>query len=703
MSIKAILTKQTYAAFVIASGVLLTSCGSQPVKTLPDTPKTNHVLNLDDINTLINTSNLQTEPTRSQNLILAGEALFKLNAFDRAKNILLSANTNQLNQTERVTYSIVLANINLKQGNPFKAKFYLWQPDFMQAVNQSDNNTQITVYDKRATLLFDIAEYENSVNERIILGTKLTSNDDIDMRMLNQDLLWQALMAMPNARLTQLSQTSANKTARGWYRLAALSKDNQNNLQQQLHAVDLWRSAWPNHPASAILPADLQLLEQLVATQPKHIAVLLPLSGKLKNAAQTILDGFMAAHFNIHNQSTTQPTIKVYDTNNTKIDHIYDQAVENGAQFIIGPLDKDNIAILAKRKQLAVPTLALNYLETPPENASTGQYNSVLNGSLAPGINTANQTNTTHTAAQQKPIGELVKTPNYRLAPADSRLAASNTQTDGNATQNTLDPNTERALYQFGLALEDEAKQVASKAFRDGHRRAMIITPATPFGRRGSDQFTQDWTELGGQVVQVAEFSNQKEYSQLIEAALGVRASLDRARQLARVIGATDDFEPRRRQDIDMVFLLARPSQARQIKPILNFHYASDIPIYATSHIYNGQNNTGLNRDMNGILFTALPWFFDDQSPEKQDVIQYGHQKQGSAFYPLYAFGVDAYRLYPRLKQLKNIEQARFYGATGSLSVDRMQRIKREQTWAKFISGEANEISITSTQASQTD
>ncbi len=698
MSIKAILTKQTCAALIVASSILLTSCGSQPVKTLSDTSNTHAMLKIDDINTLINESNLQSEPTRSQNLIIAGEALFKRNALDRAKNILLTANTSQLMQTERVAYSMILANINLKQGNPFKAKFYLWQPDFMQAVALNDNTTQINVYDKRATLLFDIAEYESSVDERITLSTKLTAPDDIDMRMLNQDLLWQALMAMPNTRLSHLSQTNGNKTTRGWYRLAALSKDNQNNLQQQLHAVNLWRSAWPNHPASAILPADLQLLEQLVATQPEQIAVLLPLSGKLKNAAQTILDGFMAAHFNINTQSTTQPKIKVYDTNNTKIDNIYDQAVEDGAQFIIGPLDKDNIAVLAQRKQLSVPTLALNYLEAKPNSAAPAQDNNARNNNNALLANASTQTNSpahtgsdhvnhsVNTLTDQRHIDGLIKTPIYKLSPS---------------ADNAHDLNNGREFYQFGLALEDEAKQVANKAFRDGHRRAMIIAPATSFGRRGSNQFTEDWRQLGGHVVQIAEFNSQKEYSQLIESALGVRASKDRARQLAQVIGATDDFEPRRRQDIDMIFLLARPSQARQLKPILNFHYASDIPVYATSHIYNGQNNTGLNRDMNGISFTALPWFFDNQLPEKEDVIQYGSQTQGSAFYPLYAFGVDAYHLYPRLKQLKNIEQARFYGATGSLNVDRAQRITREQTWAKFIGGEASEISITSTQSTQ--
>jgi outer membrane PBP1 activator LpoA protein len=51
---------------------------------------------------------------------------------------------------------------------------------------------------------------------------------------------------------------------------------------------------WPGHPAASRLPRDLQLLQQLIAEKPKHVALLLPVSGKLGRAGRAIRDGFFA-------------------------------------------------------------------------------------------------------------------------------------------------------------------------------------------------------------------------------------------------------------------------------------------------------------------------------------------------------------------------------------------------------------------------
>ena len=55
----------------------------------------------------------------------------------------------------------------------------------------------------------------------------------------------------------------------------------------------------------------------------------------------------------------------------------------------------------------------------------------------------------------------------------------------------------------------------------------------------------------------------------------------------------------------------------------------------------------------------------------------------------LYALGVDAYHVHPRLRQLQNVSQASYYGSTGKLSMDESGRFIREQVWAKFERGRA--------------
>lgn len=139
-----------------------------------------------------------------------------------------------------------------------------------------------------------------------------------------------------------------------------------------------------------------------------------------------------------------------------------------------------------------------------------------------------------------------------------------------------------------------------------------------------------------------------------------------------------------------MIFLIADPAQARQIKPTLAFHYAGNIPVYATSHIYSGVPNPGVDRDLNGIRFNTMPWLFDSQSPEKKMIDQ---NTQSSAIYSrLHAMGVDAFRLYPRLPQLAQVPEMRLYGATGALRLLPDGRIEREQIWVRMRNGLAQPL-----------
>ena len=53
-------------------------------------------------------------------------------------------------------------------------------------------------------------------------------------------------------------------------------------------------------------------------------------------------------------------------------------------------------------------------------------------------------------------------------------------------------------LYQFGLSPEDEAIQVADRAWTDGFSIAVALTPAGDWGDRIASAFRERWEELGG-------------------------------------------------------------------------------------------------------------------------------------------------------------------------------------------------------------
>ncbi|GAA5317833.1 MAG: penicillin-binding protein activator [Candidatus Pelagadaptatus aseana] len=248
-------------------------------------------------------------------------------------------------------------------------------------------------------------------------------------------------------------------------------------------------------------------------------------------------------------------------------------------------------------------------------------------------------------------------------------------------------------LFQFGLSAEDEARQIAQRAWVEGHRNALILGTDANWGKRSADAFSQVWEEFGGTIVSTDFYARQKDYSSVIKGALNVSGSEIRYRQLRDVLNQRMEFEPRRRQDVDMIFLIARHDDARQIKPTLDFHYASDLPVYASSHIYTGKSDRKQDRDLNGIRFTTLPWFFDDDSAEKQLIQQAANP--APSYQRLYALGVDSYHLYPRLRQMQEIPDTKLYGVTGSLSLNQAQRIEREQIWAQMRGGAARLLPLT--------
>jgi outer membrane PBP1 activator LpoA protein len=133
----------------------------------------------------------------------------------------------------------------------------------------------------------------------------------------------------------------------------------------------------------------------------------------------------------------------------------------------------------------------------------------------------------------------------------------------------------------------------------------------------------------------------------------------------------------------ELVLRTAQPAHGRSIKPTLDFFYAHDLPVYATSHLYTGIEDTNLNRDLDGIRFSAMPWTLpgmvsDHLLPDSKLQSSYRH---------LYALGIDAYQLHQRLGLMQASPEAQFYGHTGVLTVSAEGVITRRQPWAEFRRG----------------
>jgi outer membrane PBP1 activator LpoA protein len=239
-------------------------------------------------------------------------------------------------------------------------------------------------------------------------------------------------------------------------------------------------------------------------------------------------------------------------------------------------------------------------------------------------------------------------------------------------------------LFQFGLAAEDEAREVSRRARADGLHSAAAMIPKGEWGDRVLNAFRQDWEANGGTLVAAERVDQPVQLAQQIADMLNVRNA-------SSGVQNSTGAQASRRQDIDFIFLAATPQQAQQIKPTLNFQYAGDLPVYATSHVFSASGDQAQYNDMTGIRFCETPWLLDTSNPLRQQVTRQWPQANGSMG-RLYAMGVDAYTLASRLGQLKALPDSRVDGLSGNLGMSTNQRIERQLPWAQFVGGQVHRL-----------
>ena len=180
---------------------------------------------------------------------------------------------------------------------------------------------------------------------------------------------------------------------------------------------------------------------------------------------------------------------------------------------------------------------------------------------------------------------------------------------------------SQETLYGISLSPESEARQVAQKAYTDGHRQVLVFRTDSALGLRIAAAFEKKWQELGGRVVQNSSFPPAiPDYSRIIKKLLEIDKSVARKQRLRTQLGINLKFTPRRRDDIDFLFLAANVKQARQVVPQLRFFQAHDLPLYATSAVYSGEPNPGVDSDLDGLVFGEIHWLWESVQRYKAEV-----------------------------------------------------------------------------------
>ena len=180
---------------------------------------------------------------------------------------------------------------------------------------------------------------------------------------------------------------ATNPSNKAWLQLALLALSTQNNTQDFLSGLNQWRQQYPQHMANELLPQNWHF-NLVHSSQPLNIAILLPETGIYARNALAIKQGILAAYYLNVSEQKNNTTLRFYNTSQpSSIVDIYKKAVDNGANIILGPLTKNNVAILNHSHIISVPAIALNSIATNKSNpliyqfglAPTDELNQIVN------------------------------------------------------------------------------------------------------------------------------------------------------------------------------------------------------------------------------------------------------------------------------------------------------------------------------------
>lgn len=410
-----------------------------------------------------------------------------------------------------------------------------------------------------------------------------------------EELLWSVVQTLP-------PEQPRNAGWYSWWQLAQAA--NTARGSDAALAISGWLSSYPGHPSG--FRAERLRAAALADENLRHPALLLPLSGPLGPAGEAVSNGLLAAYY--QRDASRDLTLSILDNHRySSISLAVDEALATGADGIIGPLDKLQVAeILALTRPDATPVLALNRPESPME-AGAGRL-------------------------------------------------------------------------QLSLAPEDEAALIARRAYANGGRKALLIRPEGDWGDRMESALLKSWRPLGGRVMATAAYGKASSHSATLLSALQLDLSDARSDEIRRLFAQGVQSSGRRRRDIDVVFLLTKNAdEARSLKPLLNYHYAGDLPVYAISTVDDGSAPSA-NRDLEGIRLPVMPWRLGPQPPGLTP-------SDTDGLSALHAMGLDAWQIFLRTHRISSGSGLGFAGHTAWLASNSDGVLTRELPMAEFDRG----------------
>ena len=321
------------------------------------------------------------DPAQQQDfLLIAAEILFDRSLFEPGAQR-LAAVPELLATTELIhRRAILLARSQIYDRDAETALLTL--PDPLE-VDSALHRAR--VYETRAQAYNILQDPDNELIARIELENQLSDEAVVEQ---SHNQIWHLLTTQSLATLRSMTTNVRGDIYQGWIELALSHAAAGMDDGKRRSAFALWQTRFPAHPANPAFvnalyaPADFDI--NIDGKPINQIAVLLPLSGSSTAAVSAaIRDGIVAASYR-QSQSTLQtPLLRFYDIGDNPgyVRKAYQDAVNDGADAIIGPLRKQAVAAVVSQRDVSVPTITLNNVQSSGLGGST---NNVIQFGLAP-------------------------------------------------------------------------------------------------------------------------------------------------------------------------------------------------------------------------------------------------------------------------------------------------------------------------------
>ena len=618
-----------------------------------------------------------------------------------------------LTPNETLSLIIIQSRVAARTGNP------------KLALNMMDNINLEQVRDQevRQQILTIKSEAQIALGRKSDATTSLLMLDPLlieQERVANQQKILQQLQSMDALHLSLLEEKYSAQDLQGWVALAEILNSTTPDFLQA--DVQIWRDIYPAHP---LIDEVLQLESGTVQlNQYRQIALLLPLTSAYGNAAKAFYDGFTEAQ--LRDPSFPKPEIILYDVGEESgLSSLYYQAaINDGADFVVGPLGRSAAESLMSNLTSETDTLVI--AEILPGKEAGNLYGI----SLSPEV-------------EARQVAEKAWSDGYRQAavlrignPWGQRVGAAfvshweslggvvvrNNSFPAEVSDYTrviekflgLDKSVARHRLieaQTGVKLKFTPRRYEDMDFlflAASSEYARLVVPqlrffqahdlplyATSYVYSGKPEPAVD-ADLDGLIfgemkwmLDSVELYKEKVIEEAaLKAAAKAAKEAEEAAAAALESGGTENMTPEQ-----IALLELEADQAEQSDKLID-EEASEEPGVADAEISEEQNPVILNQEINESVVSDMNgdqledgMLNDDLSNEGVIPAKPRRPYQGTSLDKLYALGLQSYQLIPRLSGLRASKWSRFAGEAITLSVNQSGAVIQHPVWSKFSSG----------------